>query len=53
MEIEIGPQGQRLRPYINLEEEGIVFIRYNPNTGPYYGLYDHGYKPCIQVTKYY
>lgn len=40
MEIELTSKGERLRPYVNLEETGIVFVSYNPNTGPYYGLYD-------------
>ena len=52
MEIEIGKHGERLRPYINLEETGIVFVRYNPNTGPHYGLYDHyPYEPCTLTSR--
>jgi hypothetical protein len=53
MEVEI-KNGKRIGQYVNLEETGIVFVKYNPNTGPHYGLYDHyPYQFCSKVTKHY
>jgi hypothetical protein len=56
MEIQVDKNGNIIRsgrPSIAQEDTGRVWAIYNPETGPYYGLYDQNFYPRCAKGQFY
>ena len=40
------------RPYVNHEEGNKTIIPYNSEMGPYYGIYESKFEPCVTRNPY-